>query len=215
MNTTAMKPVSKILTFIPDEYEDEIKSESGFTLALSNVMQDAQNIVKHGLVREAPIKNTLGVQQGDIIYFHHNEIRTSEIYNEGKTQVIPAPAVFIPHEKLYLINPKQVYVIVRDGEIIEIDPYCFIAPYNTKQVDETKYKHIIIPESVNNIESEKLGIVRYGCKSLRDKGINEGDVVGFTRFSKYTFPVLDEKLFRMKSDWIIYKLKNEQEVIIG
>lgn len=211
-----MKPVNKILTYIEDEYQNEIKSESGFTLLLSNVMQEAQNIVKHGLVREAPIKNRLGVQQGDVIYFHHNEVRRNEISMHGKIIAAPAPADFIPHEKLYMIDPSMVYVIQRGDEIIEIDPFCFIAPYNTKQIDETKYKHVIVPESINKIESDKLGIVRYGCKSLRDKGVNVGDVIGFTRYSKYTFPIRDEKLFRMKADWIIYKLKNnEQEVIIS
>ena len=128
---------------------------------------------------------------------------------------MPAPADFLPHLKLYLISPKSIYVIQRGDDIIEVDPYCFIEPYNTKQVDESKYKHVIIPESVNNIESDKLGIVRYGCKSLRDRGINEGDLVGFTRYSKYEFPIKGDRMFRMKAEWIIYKVKDEQKTIIS
>ena len=210
------RPLWKPLTKVDSEYVEKIRSESGFELILSNVMEEKRNTTRCGVVIKPPIKNKLKLESGDIIYFHHNEVSTSKIPDgSGGVMEMQGRGSFLPSKKLFLINADNIYLIQRGDKLIEIDPYCFVAPYNTKKVDEDKYKHVIIPEELNKIESEKLGIVRYSCDTLRARNINEGDVVGFTRYSKYEFPINDEKLFRMNADWIIFKKHGKDTTISG
>lgn len=197
-----IKMLYEVLVHVPEAYADTHEFKSGAKIFVENTTNEVINTVRHGEVKELPMVFDSILQKGDEIYFHHNIIRsTIDWHGKEKTGMYE----FDKKKGLYRCPLDQIFAIERDGGFIAVAPYCFIKPIIQKELEEKDgfiIKHV-------NTELEQYGIVRYSNRQLRDKGINDGDTVIFSKDSEYQYNVYGEKLYRMKTGDILGKIEEK------
>lgn len=179
--TSDVSMMTEVLVRVKDSYERK-EVIGGISISLNNVGNNVKNTVRFGEVLSVPILYELDIKVGDIIYFHHNVTREPQKltndydYNHGQYD-------YDRFDDLFRVPPTLMYAIERDGKIMALSPFCYIKPF----------------------DKEGFGIIKYGNKSLEDRGYKEGDKIIYSKDSDYVFKIKNEVLFRMQSDWIIGK----------
>lgn len=186
-----------VVVYMPEVYHSTITAPGGTKFYVNNMMDDIQYLSRHGEVVTSSDKR---FKVGDEVYFHHNCVRRSN--KEGTDKKVDSEKKVF--ENMYQIPVEFIYLIKRGEEFIAVDPWCYVAPVEKKK------------EIVNGIEiasadkyERQHGIMKYSNESLREQGVDDGDHIVFNLYSEYEFSVDDEILYRMKTPWIIGKVKDE------
>ena len=184
-----IKMMREVLVKVPETYERE-KDIGGIKIALSNQVDDVKDTIRYGEVLSVPILFETNLKIGDTIYFHHNVIRkptkiTSEYeYTHGMFD-------FDRSKGLYQCPLELIYAIERDGEVMALEPWCYIAPLDYDGKEDRMVG---------------FGIVKYGNKQLDELGYVEGTKIIYSKDSDYTFDIKGEHLYRMQTKDIIGRL---------
>lgn len=189
-----MRPLRNTF-MIRAKWEDEGKIKiAGTEIIIDLGFNPYRYAVQVGEVAACPMKidrdfiYDVEIRPNDIVYFHHFCV------SKENAQVVNG-------EILYAVKYRDIYCVIRDGEIIPMQDYVFLS---SVLEDESKCK----TKSGFWLKSEPepiplVGKVEATCKKAMEQGINVGDVVRFLKNSDYEITVEGKKYFRMKSSRII------------
>ena len=161
-------------------------------LILNTEISNHKFVNREAIVKSVPTAFKSKIQQGDTIITHHNVFRRwHNQYGDEKN----SKSFF--DENTYLVKEDQIFLYKRYWEWRTPKGYCFVKPIK----DRTRF-------GVDEEES-CIGIVKH-----TDGTYKEGDLVGFTPFSKYEFIIDGERLYRVMTQFITIKYEyqgNEEE----
>lgn len=186
---------NNVIVYMEEQYESTITAPGGTKFHVNNAIDDTTYLIRHG---EVVTSSDPRFKVGDEVYFHHNCVRrhtTAEGRKErGENEIM---------DNMFRVEVSYIYLIKRNGEYMAVDPWCYVSP-----VEKKKHMHGCI-ELVDNEEYERqFGEMVYTNESLREQGVENGDSIIFNLDSEYQFKVDDRVLYRMKTPWIIGKLKD-------
>ena len=184
-----IKPVNK-------RYNNE-KKIGDKTLVINTKIENHRFVSREAVVVSTPLAFKSKIKPGDIVIVHFNVFRR---FYDIRDQEKDSSSYF--KDDLYFCDPYQIYLYKRDDKWMTHLDYCFVKP--------------IIDNNVLNQNKEKplTGILKYSNNILKDMGVEEEDLVGFTPVSEFEFIVDNERFYCMKSNDIVIKHEyqgNEKE----
>ena len=135
--------------------------------------------------------NEINVGDKKLILNTNIEIHSSV---DKRAVVVSTPAAFNTKIKVGdIVYVHQIYLYKSDKKLNCNLDYCFASP--------------VKEDDVLSLEKEKLmlGVMKYCSSSLKDLGINPGDLITFSPDSEFEFIVENELLYCMKSKDIALK----------
>ena len=96
----------------------------------------------------------------------------------------------------------QIYLYKKDKSWKSFGDRCFVAPVKNKDLLSSQKT------------ADLIGILKIGNNSLKESGINPGDIIGFTPNSEWEFVIDNQVMYCMKSNDIVIKYeldRNEEE----
>ena len=187
-----------VISPVGDRYNNK-KKLGDKELILNTEIFNHEYINRKAIVHSCPIISDTCIKPGDEIIVHHNVFRR---WHDVKGNERNSKAWF--NEDTYIISQDQIFLRkiktpwTRFKEPIwkPLKGFCFVKPIKNK--------------SSWGLEKENptKGVVKY-----TDGSFEEGDIVGFTPFSKYEFIIDGEKLYRVYSKFITikYEYKGNEE----
>lgn len=184
-------------------FEDKLNTKSGVTLYNDTSWNPEWGVTAHGIVRTAPkvIKSNrrLTIFKGDTKQFGNTGVspdnyRESDIYPDVQvgdkiyfryTVIWAVDSVkqgtLIDGELLYYVPYKDVFCIVRDGDIIPVGSHVLM-----EAVEENKIATptLIIPEALNRAVSTDKAIIRHIGKPLKGASAPNAEVGDLVVYSK-------------------------------
>ena len=184
-----IKPVNK-------RYNNE-KKVGDKTLVINTKIENHRFVSREAVVVSTPLAFKSKIKPGDIVIVHFNVFRR---FYDIRDQEKDSSSYF--KDDLYFCDPYQIYLYKRNDKWMTHLDYCFVKP--------------IIDNNVLNQNKEKplTGILKYSNNILKDMGVEEEDLVGFTPVSEFEFIVDNERFYCMKSNDIVIKHEyqgNEKE----
>ena len=163
-------------------------------LILNTEIFNHQYVNREAIVISTPIVGDTDIKPGDTVIVHHNVFRR---WHNIKGVEKNSRAYF--NESTYLINNDQIFLYKRNKEWIAPKGYCFVNPIKNKD----KY----------NVSKEKplTGVLKYLSQEIRDFGLKENDVVGFTPNSEYEFIIDNQRLYRVPTNSISIKYGHKKD----
>ena len=161
-------------------------------LILNTEISNHQFVNREAIVKSVPTAFKSKIQPGDTIITHHNVFRR---WHDVRGKERNSKSFF--DENTYFVKEDQIFLYKRYWEWRTPKGYCFVKPIK----DRTRF-------GVDEEES-CIGIVKH-----TDGTYKEGDLVGFTPFSKYEFIIDGERLYRVMTQFITIKYEyqgNEEE----
>ena len=179
-----IKPVNK-------RYNNE-KKVGDKTLVINTKIENHRFVSREAVVVSTPLAFKSKIKPGDIVIVHFNVFRR---FYDIRDQEKDSSSYF--KDNLYFCDPYQIYLYKRDDKWMTHLDYCFVKP--------------IIDNNVLNQNKEKplTGILKYSNNILKDMGVEEEDLVGFTPVSEFEFIVDNERFYCMKSNDIVIKHEYE------
>jgi len=179
-----IKPVNK-------RYNNE-KKVGDKTLVINTKIENHRFVSREAVVVSTPLAFKSKIKPGDIVIVHFNVFRR---FYDIRDQEKDSSSYF--KDDLYFCDPYQIYLYKRDDKWMTHLDYCFVKP--------------IIDNNVLNQNKEKplTGILKYSNNILKDMGVEEEDLVGFTPVSEFEFIVDNERFYCMKSNDIVIKHEYE------
>lgn len=175
-----------------DRYENTI-DVSGKELVINSDIYNHQFVSRTAIVEAIPTGYKTPVKVGDEVIVHHNifrrwhDVRGNERDSASR---ISEDRYFCSHDQIFMYRRKG-------GAWTGFDESCFVSP--VKDEDALSL----------DVEMKQVGILEIGNQYLKDMGIEEGDVVGFTKGSEYEFVVEGKRMYRMKAKDICVKYKDK------
>lgn len=157
-------------------------------LVINTSIEHAKDVNRTGVVKALPLGYSGNIRVSDEVIVQHNVFRD---YFNGSC--ITKKSDYHLKNDLFFVQEELIFLIIRNGEKISVDEYCFIKPV----FEEKKW--------VGEVEVKHTGIVKYGNKILEEQGVNEGDTIFFKEECEYVVPVDGEVLYRMRSDRVLGK----------
>ena len=170
------------------------KDIDGQELILNTSIENHKFVNRIGVVIETPIVGENYLNKGDKVIVHHNVFR--RFWNvKGKEQ--NSRSFF--KEDLYFCYYDQIFLYNRDNKWDAPRGYCFVNPLKNKD----KY----------NINKEKplTGVLKYLSQEIRDFGLKENDIIGFTPNSEYEFVIDNQRLYRVPTNSISIKYGHKKD----
>ena len=180
-----------IIKPVGERYSNELKVGDK-KLILNSKIESHKFVNNIAEVVSTPLAVKTLIQPGDEVVVHHNIFRR---YYNMKGEEVNSSKYF--KDNMYFCQLDQIYMYKHIYSWNAFNDRCFVAPVvNKDDLDLSKDK-------------KHIGILKYTNKSLEDKNINVGDIVGFTPNSEFEFIVNDELLYCMKTKDIVIKYEYE------
>lgn len=169
------------------------KSVDNTELILNTSIEDHKFINRNGIIKALPIVNKNEyLQIGDEIIVHHNVFRR---YYDVRGNEKNSSSYF--QENKYFCYYDQIFLYKRDGKWYTPPGFCFVKPIH----------------SLNNLTQDKeeplTGVLKHLGDDLRDFGLDNNDLVGFTQNSEYEFIINNERLYRVPINSISIKYERK------
>ena len=180
-----------IIKPVGERYSNELKVGDK-KLILNSKIESHKFVNNIAEVVSTPLAVKTPIQPGDEVVVHHNIFRR---YYNMKGEEVNSSKYF--KDNMYFCQLDQIYMYKHIYSWNAFNDRCFVAPVvNKDDLDLSKDK-------------KHIGILKYTNKSLEDKNIKVGDIVGFTPNSEFEFIVNDELLYCMKTKDIVIKYEYE------
>ncbi len=169
------------------------KSVDNTELILNTSIEDHKFVNRNGIIIETPIiKDKYNLQIGDEVIIHHNVFRR---YYDVRGNEKNSSSYF--QENQYFCYYDQIFLYKRDGKWYTPPGFCFVKPIH----------------SLNNLTQDKeeplTGVLKHLGDDLRDFGLDNNDLVGFTQNSEYEFIINNERLYRVPINSISIKYERK------
>lgn len=159
---------------------DNIRSYDGHEFIISTSQEDHTVSNRFAEVVSRPINYSGPIREGDMVIVHHNVFR---YYYDIKGR--QKSSWHYVMDDVFIVEPDQVYLYMRDDVWSAPPPYCFIRPVSSEDRMFTQ---------VGSLEQLWGQVVfKNNCIDY----IEQGDIVSFTPDSEYEFRIGDEILYRM------------------
>lgn len=150
-------------------------------LILNASVEDHKFVNRNGIVLALPIVNENEyLQIGDEVIVHHNVFRR---YYDVRGNEKNSSSYF--EEDKYFCYYDQIFLYKRNGKWYTPPGYCFVKPIHSQ----------------NNLDIDKeeplTGVLKHVGSDLRDFGLDNDDLIGFTPNSEYEFIIEGERLYRV------------------
>jgi hypothetical protein len=150
-------------------------------LILNASIEDHKFVNRNGTVLALPIVNENEyLQIGDEVIVHHNVFRR---YYDVRGNEKNSSSYF--EEDKYFCYYDQIFLYKRNGKWYTPPGYCFVKPIHSQ----------------NNLDIDKeeplTGVLKHVGSDLRDFGLDNDDLIGFTPNSEYEFVIEGERLYRV------------------
>ena len=175
-----------VVTPVGERYNNK-KQVGDKELIINTEIFNHEYVNRTAIVKACPIINETHVEPGDEVIVHHNVFRR---WHDVKGNERNSKAWF--DEDNYIISQDQIFLYKNENQWKSIPGFCFVKPLKSKN------------SWGDDIEDPTRGIIKY-----TDGSFLEGDVVGFTPFSKYEFIIDGEKLYRVYSKFITIKYEHK------
>ena len=158
-------------------------------LILNTSIEDHKFVNRNGRVLALPIINENEyLQVGDEVIVHHNVFRR---YYDMRGNEKNSSSYF--EEDKYFCYYDQIFLYKRDGKWYTPPGFCFVKPIH----------------SLNDLTEDKeeplTGVLKHVGSDLRDFGLDNNDLIGFTPNSEYEFVIDNERLYRVPINSISIK----------
>jgi hypothetical protein len=165
------------------------KSVDDNELILNTSIEDHKFVNRNGKVLALPIINENEyLQIGDEVIVHHNVFRR---YYDVRGKEKNSSSFF--EENKYFCYYDQIFLYKRSGKWYTPPGFCFVKPIH----------------SLNNLTENKeeplMGVLKHIGDDLRDFGLQDNDLIGFTPNSEYEFVIDNERLYRVPINSISIK----------
>lgn len=162
-------------------------------LILNTSIEDHKFVNRNGLIIALPIINENEyLQVGDEVIVHHNVFRR---YYDVRGNEKNSSSYF--EEDKYFCYYDQIFLYKRDGKWYTPPGFCFVKPIH----------------SLNDLTEDKeeplTGILKHVGRDLRDFGLDNYDLIGFTPNSEYEFVIDNERLYRVPINSISIKYERK------
>jgi hypothetical protein len=173
------------------------KSVDNTELILNTSIEDHKFVNRNGIIIETPIiKDKYNLQIGDEVIIHHNVFRR---YYDVRGNEKNSSSYF--QENQYFCYYDQIFLYKRDGKWYTPPGFCFVKPIH----------------SLNNLTQDKeeplTGVLKHLGDDLRDFGLDNNDLVGFTQNSEYEFIINNERLYRVPINSISIKYERKRSEV--
>ena len=175
-----------VVTPMGERYNNK-KKVGDKELIINTEIFNHEYVNRTAIVKACPIINETHVEPGGEVIVHHNVFRR---WHDVKGNERNSKAWF--DEDNYIISQDQIFLYKNENQWRSIPGFCFVKPLKSKN------------SWGDDIEDPTRGIIKY-----TDGSFLEGDVVGFTPFSKYEFIIDGEKLYRVYSKFITIKYEHK------
>ena len=175
-----------VVTPMGERYNNK-KKVGDKELIINTEIFNHEYVNRTAIVKACPIINETHVEPGGEVIVHHNVFRR---WHDVKGNERNSKAWF--DEDNYIISQDQIFLYKNENQWRSIPGFCFVKPLKSKN------------SWGDDIEDLTRGIIKY-----TDGSFLEGDVVGFTPFSKYEFIIDGEKLYRVYSKFITIKYEHK------
>ncbi len=150
-------------------------------LIVNASVEDHKFVNRNGTVLALPIVNENEyLQIGDEVIVHHNVFRR---YYDVRGNEKNSSSYF--EEDKYFCYYDQIFLYKRNGKWYTPPGYCFVKPIRSQ----------------NNLDIDKeeplTGVLKHVGSDLRDLGLDNDDLIGFTPNSEYEFVIEGERLYRV------------------
>jgi len=164
-------------------YTNTKELSDGKELIINSEISNHQFINREAEVLEVPIAYNGDIKKGDTVIVHHNVFRRwLNVKGEEKNS-----RAFLGNDK-YLAQDDQVYLYKRNEDWQCPRGYCFVQPIKDKSLLSTV------------VEKRLMGIVKYS-----DGTVDVDDLIGFKPNSEFEFVVDNQRMYRVKSNFITIK----------
>lgn len=185
-----------VIVKMEEVYESTVTAPGGTRFLVNNGVDDVTYVARHGSVITSGDPR---FKEGDEVYFHHNCVRrSSQAEHDHKV-----PSENEIEENVYRIPVNMIYLIRRNGTFSSVSPWCYVRP-----VEKEREFHGSVEVIKSSLHEPQHGIMVHSNDELRESGVDDGDAVIFNLDSEYEFKVGDEVLYRMKTPWIVAKVKD-------
>tara|TARA_R100001086_G_scaffold183831_1_gene102603 strand:- start:128 stop:718 length:591 start_codon:yes stop_codon:yes gene_type:complete len=175
-----------VVTPVGERYNNK-KQVGDKELIINTEIFNHEYVNRTAIVKACPIVNETRIKPGDEVIVHHNVFRR---WHDVKGNERNSKAWF--DEDNYIISQDQIFLYKNKNKWKPIPGFCFVKPLKSKN-----------PWG-DDVEDLTRGTIKY-----TDGSFLEGDVVGFTPFSKYEFIIDGEKLYRVYSKFITIKYEHK------
>ena len=156
-------------------------------LILNTEIFNHEYVNRKGVVCSCPMLDSTSIGQGSEVIVHHNVFRR---WHDVKGVERNSKAWFTDDK--YIVSKDQIFLYKENTNWKSMDGFCFVKPIKSKNSWSGEEEH------------PTKGIIKY-----TDGSFKEGEVVGFTPFSKYEFIIDGEKLYRVYSKFITIKYEHQ------
>jgi|TARA_R100000482_G_C5062209_1_gene117596 hypothetical protein len=183
-----------VVTPVGERYNNK-KKVGDKELIINTEIFNHEYVNRTAIVKACPIINETCVEPGDEVIVHHNVFRR---WHDVKGNERNSKAWFdednyiISQDQIFLRKIKTPWTRFKEPIWKPLKGFCFVKPLKSKN------------SWGDDIEDPTRGIIKY-----TDGSFLEGDVVGFTPFSKYEFIIEGEKLYRVYSKFITIKYEHK------
>ena len=176
-----------IIRPVGERYSNELKV-SDKKLILNSKIESHKFVNNIAEVVSTPLAVTTPVKVGDEVLVHHNIFRR---YYNIKGEEVNSSKYF--KDNMYFCQLDQIYMYKHIYSWNTFNNRCLVAPVVNKD------------DLYSSKDKKHIGILKYANKSLKDKNVDVGDIVGFTPNSEFEFIVNNELLYCMKTKDIVIK----------
>ena len=188
-------PTQFIIKPVGGRRYDNIKKYGDIDFVTSTSQEDHTVSNRYGEVIATPLGYEGEIQVGDHLLVHHNVFK---IYYDMKGREKSGPCHF--RNDIFMVEPDQFFLYKRGDKWKTHSHYCFVRPLANENCT------IFNMNFENNNHLPLIGQLVYSNSELEDRGIKEGDIVGFQPHCEYEFRVEGEILYRMFTRNICIKI---------
>ena len=181
---------------VGEKYSNKVKVGNK-ELIVNTKIEDFKFVNRLAKVIQTPKALSTGIEIGDIVVIHQNVFR---VFYDMKG--IKKNSRSFLKDDLFMCAIDQVYLYKKDKSWNSFGDRCFVAPVKNKDLLSSQKT------------ADLIGILKIGNNSLKESGINPGDIVGFTPNSEWEFVIDNQVMYCMKSNDIVIKYeldRNEEE----
>ena len=171
-----------IITPLTKRYENEVRVGDK-KLIVNTSIEEFEFISRFAKVVAVPTAYQTNIKVGDIVVVHHNIFRRWYDQNGAERN---SASYF--NEELYFAAPDQIYLFNQNDEWKTFGEYCFIKPLKDRDL---------------------TGVIKFNNNQLKEKGLKQGDIIGYPPGREWRFLIDEELLYCMKSKNISVKYENQ------
>lgn len=195
---SSIKPLDVFIVNIPNKTKETYKMSNGFEIYVDTRFNEFEHRVNEGTVVATPIKYDTGVEEGDVLYFHHHVV-----INDGQPMTGEKDTYVVRYDDKNTVN-SQVIGYKHKGEVRGLSGWSLLEPVEPDSVTSDQVLTVDLQEKVY-----LRGTVAFPFEGMGELGLKIGDVVGFPPNRDYAVKVDGRTYFRVRSEDLLYKLSDE------